>query len=46
MTRAELTENAKKDQTDVWWDDFRLDEQYDAEGSDSEVECIAEEAGI
>jgi hypothetical protein len=44
--RAELTENAKNDQTDVGWDDFRLDEQSDAEGSDSEVECIAEQAGI
>ena len=44
--RAELAENAKKDHTNVAWDDFRLDEQSDAEGSDSEVECIAEETGI
>ena len=44
--RAELTENAKNDQTNVGWDDFRLNEQSDAEGSDSEVECIAEQADI
>ena len=44
--RAELTENAKKDQANVTWDNFQLDEQSEAEGSDSGVECIAEEVGI
>jgi len=43
---AELAENTKKDQANVARDDFRLDEQSDADGSDSEVEYIAEETGI
>jgi hypothetical protein len=42
--RAELAGKAKQDQANgnVPWAKFRLEEQSDAEGSDSEVECVAE----